>query len=112
MADRVLISATPSGVQPMVKDFFSTGRSLFDIVDSLWDLHEEGLLSEKDVYDLVNIWNMGMKYLLFAPSVPIVERKVNQNMYRLRKEHIKQEKQWMKEKGKGTENQPVSVIKM
>lgn len=112
MADRVLISATPSGIQPMVKDFFSTGRSLFDIVDSLWDLHEEGLLSEKDVYDLVNIWNMGMKYLLFAPSVPIVERKVNQNMYRLRKEHIKQEKQWMKEKGKGTENQPVSVIKM
>lgn len=111
MSDRVIIEATPAGLQPIAKDFFSTGESLFDFVVSMCSAHENGLLSEKDLYDLVNLWNMGMKYVFFSPTVPIVERKVNQNMYRLRKEHKKEKAKEKKEKEKKESENKGTVIR-
>lgn len=107
-ADRALIAATPAGFQPVLKDAFSLAESVIDtkaglgtiysFITALDDAQKEGLLTEKEVYDIINIANIGTKYFGFNPLVPYIERQMNQRMWLLRKEAAKEKKD--KQKGK------------
>lgn len=113
-----VFAAAPPLMQPVFTDFFSFSQSLIETVPgnfleslyiSTWDAHDKGVILQKDVYDLINLINITMKYVGFNPAVPPLERRIKARLYELQKQEKEIKKKYKGGGKKKTEVSPVGL---
>lgn len=92
----IFVNAAPGGMQEVIRDILSGAASaedfIFSLYEAIFDVHEQGALTEKDMVDLINVLNLSAKYFMPNPIEPVLDRKLRQVLSKMRKDEAKQER--------------------
>lgn len=102
MTEKAFIAAAPGYSSEVIRDLISASTSGYDLMQNTYLAVHDGFVSknftEKEFVDFVNLINLSMKYYMPNPVTPVIDRRIRQVIFDLRKEELKEEKKRNKQK--------------